>query len=1199
MEERACYYCATVAGDDALYCGQCGRTLKVERCAACGGLVAPENQFCGWCGVPVLEYQLPFPAIAEEQLRQVTVLFALVSGLREAIELTEPDAFRDLLEECFNTLTAEVQARGGVIDKYMADSLLALFGVPIAHEDDPIRAVGAALGMTQAMEQFNDKLKAQGLELKLKIGINTGKVLVGYVGNAAERVTVMGDVVNTASRVEHAAPPGAILICDSTRRALGEQFVIHPEPPLAVKGKAEPISVYRVYPNPDGTSLDVGLDLPHLPLIGREAAFDQLAMAWRQVVRPSDRGNGQSSIPGQWVTLLGDVGMGKERLIQEFDRYVASDPCRPAIHHARGLSFVAGSGSVVLRRLLASLAGVEAGADAATENAKILALAQLIAGPDPETGEPIRAETVARSLAWLAGIALPELPRDISATLSPTRIRAQGMRHLRLLLQRLAAQRPMLIIATELHRGHDAALDFLENLGNDPPPGLMLLTSGLPTLEARRPQWGQNNPSHIRIVLEPLTLQDTFGLVKAVAGQREIIPVRVIESLYQFTGGNPFYLTETLRDYLEKRRRLDASKGEPDFTVPDSIEGVLQSRIDRLAFHEAQTLRAAAVIGTTFWAEAVAKLLGGPRTEALDHLCRQGFIKERSPSSLPGHVEYAFDHALTAKVAAGNLLENVRKKYHLLAAEWLLGQSHALAPTELAVAHHFEGAGAIDRAIPHYARAADRALAAYDCHEAIRLAEHALHLLDNTPVELEPSLKAHLRAQRGEARRMLAEFEPALADFEAAARICQEIDDHIGGATARYRIGLVYLALGMHEQALKAAESGDKLLQGQTAPAVAAVGFHLRAELLMHRGEPVTARVALDRAIAIWRMSGDQWSLAHGLNTLGRLMTSSADFSAAQRAFKDSARLRESLGDSYGLAITLGNLAMIAERQGQFGEALGYFHRALLLHRRMGNRRGMANTLINQGVGYTRCGFYGRARVALEEALEIHRGLRKGWETAACQVNLGHLWLRLGLPDKATHYLEEAAKRFRASDDPESEAECLVDLGSAHLRAGEVDEAGMVGERAFALLGGRSGGDAEARVLQLLSATALARGDMEEARQYVEELEWNDAVQLTPELQMETALLAGRIALAENRSEVALTRFEEAERIAKSHDLIPGLWEAHSCRLEVFRTTGDHRERSARRMVEESFQELLARIEDVELVQLMQARAPRIAGDTL
>lgn len=1196
-----CYACEHENPVHARFCGGCGTSLQVPRCPSCGSCTAPGSAFCGRCGSPLGLAGLVPERPPEDQLRAVTVVFALLSGVQTLVEQCDPEEQKEIVDAAFRLLTAEVLARGGKLDKYMADSLMALFGVPMAHEDDPARAVGAALGMLEALEPFNRQLFAsRGFQLELKIGVNTGRVLVGTVGRGQD-MTVMGDVVNTASRVEHAAPIGGVLICESTRRALGNAFLLREMPPLEVKGKTQPLKVFRVLRVREGQEA-AGPDLNLLPLMGREELVDALARAWRQAVRPEGSSN-TLGVPGRWLSLVADVGMGKGRVLRELARYLEQDPLRPRVLRLRASAGL-GRGRPLLRRLLEGVLELpaDAGLDALWQ--RVLSILEHGESLEAQAGDTYHVEGGARALFRLLGLpALGQIPEP-TASLPLPELRREGAWWLRTLLERLAQQRPLALILDDLHEADDTTLESLEGLGADVPSRMFLVTAGRPSLLERRPGWGERNGLHRCMSLPPLTRAQALSLMRAVVGDQTPISGPLLDDLMRFTGGNPLFLTETLRAYLESRPLETLSTEAEGLIVPTSLEGVLQSRLDRLPFEAGLTLRAAGVLGSPFWRGALTALLGSDRSEALDLLVQKGFIQQRAQSLLPGEVEYVFEHALTARVAASNLLEAVRKRYHLRAAEWLeahQGSGPDAPSLAEVIADHFEAADAGERALPARLQAATRALKGYDGAAAVAQLTRALELLgpeastDVAPGELSvraQSVRALVRAQRGEAQRMLGQLELALADLLAAAQLYERLGQREQAASSWYQVGLVQLGLGQVGLAQEAAAHGERLLPEQSSLEVLAMGSQLRGELALARAMPQEARGRLEQGVTLWRRLGDKWRLGHGLHTLGRAHLATGEYTAAQRVLKEASGLRERLGDAHGLALTLHNLGAAADRLGSFPEALAHYHRSLRLHRRVGNRRELAATLVNQGVGYCRTGYFGRALVAFEESLELHRALQHPYAEAVTIFNLGFLRVQVGQAELGFQHMEQARERFEQLRDVEARAEILAECASCLMVLERWSEAEQLLEASFALCQQRPGGPVEARTVQLQGTLALLRQDLETAQARLEELEWIDEMQVSVLHKLQGLLLSGWLKVAEGQTEQARARFKEALGLAREKDLAPLAWRAQRS-WEEARYGGGLT--TAREAHDELWQELAARVETPELTRsLRQQRVKKV-----
>ena len=1198
------------------YCATCGAKVGpgAPRCHVCGRLVAEESRFCGACGAPrpgVRSFSLPLHP--QEQVRQATVLFAFLTGLPALAAHLDIAEFKHVVDHCFDTVSQPILSEGGTIDKFMADALLALFGVPVASEDDPVRAVRAALAMLQAIERLNQDLYDRtGYRVGIKVGINTGKVLVGYVSRGTPDPTVVGDVVNTASRLQQAAPVGGILVGEATQRHLGDLFDMQPQSPLTVKGKRSPVTAYRVFP-PGALPPPVAWRASRLRFVGRELEFNRLAACWRNVARPGRHAASIRDRAGEWVTVWGEAGIGKERLVQEFLSYVISDPCRPRIISVRGSSWGGERRRFeILRGVIRGLGGVHPHQDITHEIANIHALAARVAGNDPDTGQSVSTGHVARSLMHLACLSTETSAPPTPGTTRPVSLRHQGIAFLVSLCRIISEERPLVLVATNVQWAEDAALDFFESLGQDLPGRLLLITSARNELKTRRPDWGADAVRHRQLVLKPLSLKETRALVQEAVGEAVVVSGPAVRSLHQFTGGNPFFLTEVVRSYQER--------GEPfpdtEWEVPDSVEGVLQSRLDRLSFEEGLTLRAAAVMGPVFWAGAVEALLESDPTSVLSDLTRRGLIHKRTSSSIPGETEYAFDHALLVKVARGNLLDVVRQRYHRAAAEWLVDRGLSDGALDEDIARHWLAGGRLHEAALFFARAGGAAFVRHECEEAERLYSEALEVLTDAPGGRALGFEARILARRGESRRLLGDHANAAVDLEKAARAWEELQSPVDAGTSWYGAALAHLARDDADAAYRAMEAGRRALHGTSPPEVEALGAHLDGEWSMRTGRLDQAAGSLSRALFLRRKSGDVRGAAHTLQTLGRLHLQRGEAEKARSELLEVVDMLRRLGDLHGLGHALLYLGQAAEAAGRFSEALAHYHRGVQLRRKPGIAADAAPGLLLLGAGYLRCGYLGKAWHTLEQCRAQSPEISHPLRAAESCLLLGKLWLLVGDLPAATREIERSKQLFEHHDHTGNGGlRAGVELARCACRADRAADAYQQGTTLLNQIDRHTTPDVEARVLLLMGGVALARARPEQALAFLEELEWQEAAQNQIELRIETELLAGRIFIHTGRFDAALGRLLEAARLAARHDLVPHEWAALNLLAkmeEVSRAEGspahvridapsDPWEPSAPWDVRARtiFRELEARVEDEEILGKIRRRARRNLADAV
>jgi len=570
----------------------CGAGLE-QRCPSCGEPVPADARFCPHCGTPLqagATSPAPTPAVPEappaEERRQVTVLFADLSGYTAVAERMDPESVKALVDRSLRRLGDEVERFGGQVDKYIGDNVMAIFGAPVAHEDDAERAVRAALGMQEAMGEINAELERDfdDVSFELRVGVNTGEVLAGRVG---ESYTVIGDTVNVAARLQAAGQPGSVTVGDRTRRATAAAIAYDTLEPLDLKGKAEPVPAFvatsaLAVPSP---RLQVGREAP---LVGRADEVALLESVYRRVER-----EGRPHL----VTLVGAAGVGKSRLLRELDaRLRARDPA-PNLRQGRCLPY----GSSIVFWALGEVVRAECGiVDADPSEVAWRKLTDRLEELLVETGERVTKETGLRQAALLARLLGIEAPEALSPSESadPQRTREAFFSVVRWMIEAIAAERPMVLAFEDIHWADDGMLDLIEHLAQWVRGPLLLLCLARDELLERRASWGGGRRTATSIFLDPLTPTETRDLIASLlpadAGMPELVP-KVAER----AGGNPFFAEEMVRRLVEE--------GTSDATaLPDTVQALLAARLDSLDRFERRLVQQAAVVGRTFWADALA-----------------------------------------------------------------------------------------------------------------------------------------------------------------------------------------------------------------------------------------------------------------------------------------------------------------------------------------------------------------------------------------------------------------------------------------------------------------------------------------------------------------------------------------------------------------------------------------------------------------
>lgn len=642
-------------------------------CPSCSRDIAEGFAFCPHCGAPTAT-----PAEAEER-KLVTVLFADVTGSTHLAETLDAEVVRDLMAAYFDIARQEIEARGGTVEKFIGDAVMAVFGVPVAHEDDPSRALLAALGIRRRLSDLNERLRGEGRpELEVRIGINSGEVVATASPRAGE-VMVTGDAVNVAARVQQMAEPGQILVGARTVAA-ASAFSYRGIGPRAARGKAADVDVSELL----GETIEAsgGRRVLRAPLVGRDGELAVLRSIYDRVA--AEHG-------AHLVTLYGQPGVGKSRLTYEFLRGLESLPSRPKVVRGRCLSYGSGVTFWALAEILKSEADIldSDATDAAQRKLESLGSRLLARGA---ASDPGRATAL---LGYTVGIALPGY--DFSH-LDPEPLRAELLEAWRSFFSALAADGPLVAVIEDIHWADAALLDVLDELGARVQGPVLFLCPARPDLNDRRPAWGGGRRRFSAMYLDPLGPEHTARLIDLLL-EVEDLPRDLHARIVERTGGNPFFAEEILRHLIDQGRiRRDHAEwqvqaGVTKVEIPDTVQSVLAARIDLLGADEKRTLQAAAVVGRVFWPTPIGRYLEAAPArvaELLRALEERDFVIARLGSSMAGQPEYIFKHALVRDVAYESIPKRDRSLAHLQVAGWIeeTAGERRLEVVEL-LAHHY------------------------------------------------------------------------------------------------------------------------------------------------------------------------------------------------------------------------------------------------------------------------------------------------------------------------------------------------------------------------------------------------------------------------------------------------------------------------------------------------------------------------------
>jgi class 3 adenylate cyclase/tetratricopeptide (TPR) repeat protein len=890
-------------------------------CPSCGVTVSVEARFCSNCGARLQDAPPP-----REERKLVSVLFVDLVGFTARSERADPEDVRDELQLYHAQAKERIEQYGGVLEKFIGDAVMAVFGAPSAHGDDAERAVRAGLRVLEGITELN---RSHGLGLAARAAVNTGEAVVTLDAATGEALAT-GDVVNTASRLQSAAPEGRLIVGEETYRASRQAISYEPFGPVVAKGKQDPVgawlAVEAMAPAERAAS--------ETPLVGRSRELDLMRSAW---------GRSVTELRPHLVTVLGPPGIGKSRLCREFAAQVLADGGR--ILRGRCLPYEEQFGYQAFSRLAFSACGIlESDAPTVAREKLKAAIDSLMPGREA-------AESFSH-LALLLGLA----PDDEVPQMQLLFFAARRF------IECCGQEQPTVFVFEDIHWAEPSEIALLGYLGQHVRDSqVMLVAAARPELLDTHPTWGAGLTAQTTIPLDPLQTADAEALAGHLLGAREDVRTglaRVVET----AGGNPLFLEELAASVVERGAGGD---------LPVTVREAIAARIDALPDDARAALLSAAVVGKTFWRSVVAALAGVEDIDgALVVLEARDFVRRDAASDLFGDVQFTFKHMLIREVAYATVPRASRRRLHSAVAQYveetLTGAAETLSTI---LAHHWREAGEASRAIPYLLAAADVARRGWAHGAVIDLYSTAIELADDDATRRE------LRLQRGVALVELADY----------ARASEELSELVHELEGRQKLDAM-IALGhalvwteRHEEAIARAADArrlvDELDDATALPAVLA----MESQSLAMRGDEGDLERALelgDRALELWEPRARPLDLMQHLHLhadttywtgqYGRAV----ELSQRTRALANEEHRAESLIRGGGFeALALAGL-------GRHEEAIAIWDEMLLLARELGQS---PRVLLNySSLAYRELYNLDEARIRTERALELSAGFAFG-----------------------------------------------------------------------------------------------------------------------------------------------------------------------------------------------------------------------------
>ncbi|MBI4339872.1 MAG: AAA family ATPase [Chloroflexi bacterium] len=1213
----SCAKCQAANPPGARFCTNCGAPLSLA-CPSCSAPLPPQARFCPQCGhalhsgpasqppsptlpshEPGLHQYIPPELLAKldyarahggmlGERRIVTMLFCDVKGSTAAASTMDPEEWAEVMKGAFECLIAPVYRYEGTLARLMGDAILAFFGAPIAHEDDPQRAVLAGLEVLEGIRPFRETAKRRwGVDFDVRVGINTGLVVVGEVGSDLRlEYTAMGDAVNLAARMEQTAQPGTVQIADNTYRFVAPLFDTQDLGMVEVKGKQEPVHTYRVLRPRSQPGPLRGIEGLRSPLVGRDHEMGMLRGAVAELLQGR----------GQIISVMGEAGLGKSRLVAELRHaLVAEGALREhsdgldvatvearhlAWFEGRSLSYQSSMPYTPFVGLLTSFFDLRQRETDAEKCARVMAL---VAQAVPEG-----VMEIAPFIATMLGIQLAGEASERVRYLQPPQVRERVIKAVLQYLERVVAARPLVLVFEDLHWADPVSLDLLQQLMPlaDRVP-LMLIGVFRPWRQEASWRFhevaARDYPHrYTSLLLEPLTERDSRALVGNLL-HIEDLPERVRNLILTKAEGNPFFVEEVIRSLLDahlvvlENSHWRATREIETIAVPSTLVGVIQSRLDRLDEASRQVVQTASVIGREFSLDALAAIskLNGSMEGALADLQRRELLREKS--RLPQRV-FIFKHVLTQEAAYASLLMSTRRELHRRTAEYMERTASGSAGE---IAQHFLEARDEARALPHLVQAGEHAAFACSLKEALSFFRKAVEILESVR-----DVSLARRAYEGVGGALALSFDvPGAVDtFHKMIHVADTYDNLPMKVSALNKLGRVTgLMRGQFPEAFEHLREAERLaLIAQDLPGLTELhGSYCALRTLS--GDIDGALVHQRRAIQIGKrpdaMELGLFGMAHCANSLTYL----THFDEARQQALDALAAAEKAGNrSYMTWPLLMPIPWYHLRLGDLEIARQEVQRGTDLSSQIGAED-------CESVGAFILGLIARLQGRYEDAMAWQRrsiGCARAsgflFVEAGALCALGSLYLELS--DKDQEQAEEHhSQALNIMDNPFGlvlAAQSWTDMGFWALARGQANHANELFKKT---LTGTSTFRYLVRPAALVGAAlaSAARGDLDDASRLAGEAR---AFAEERTMRLYYPLIArgeGHVAKARGDTRLALERYADAEGLALEMGMRPMAWQVGADIARLLASSDRQEEAEVvRRKAQGGIQEIAALFQD-------------------
>ncbi len=891
-----------------------------------------------------------------QQRKLVSFLFLDVVSSTKTFERLDPEDVLTIMNDSLRVFGDCVEKHGGFVARLMGDALLAFFGAPISHEDDAERAVRAGLDILEAAKSESERItsKFDVSSFQIRVGINTGHVALGEVGGAGMEYTAMGDAINVAKHIEAAAPHSGLLISQDTYRHIRGKFDVDKAEKMQFKGREGLTQTYVVkYAKPRGFHvLDRMVEGIEIPMVGRDKEMEALQTSYMDSLQ-----NQNTHI----ATVIGEAGVGKSRLLAEFDFWVETLPGAVRYLAANVTPQMKSTPYSLFHELFLNHLEIH---DKDTKDIIHEKFEKLVNEQFTQKSAHIMGEFL--------GFDFSDSPHLEEYNSEQHVIHDLGAQAVGEYFQSLCAisldvkdhapgKQPTVIFFDDIQWADPGSHELIVYLSEEfAHLSLMIIAMARPQFLLENPKWGLEIPHHTQLEVKPLSIDDSEKLIQEILQKVKKIPGSLRKLIVKNADGNPFYIEELIHMLIEEEIII---KGEEhwwveksklkNLSVPPTLTGIVQARLDKLPKNEKALLQRAAVIGQVFWDDALNELahedeieIGIP-PEVLADLQSHQLVVMKTESVFEGAQEFVFKSAIIREVAYESVLKRQRNRYHERTAEWLIKHSEDHPEDYVSlVAEHYLLSGNHEQAIPYLQQAAELAMHVGDYKVAVRDFEHIVRIL---PDDVPPVERIEMTKKAGIAYLEIGDVRMAEQRLQSALELARQINDTRRIARILTYLGENAIKAGQMRQAHVFLEEGLPLARECGDPETLAFALMRSASLYKHEHDFATSLTYFQESLNYFRQTGDKLLQARTLRKMGSAATQAGNYADAQAAYEESLQLCAELNDRWCQSNALNSLGDLARVQGDLKGATSRYEEALELAESIANHHLLALVDLNLG----------------------------------------------------------------------------------------------------------------------------------------------------------------------------------------------------------------------------------------------------------